>query len=233
MNTQQKETPRYYMITISSLNGRRLFYTNDERAFAISQLQDLLSSRSILEAPEPHRRLAAHIDLMAFSIHERDMRCVVFAISLSSLHTFMGALTQRIYQYQSDHRSTKDFLPKPVTMSVRLAGPHHALNTTILIHLRHSDWEFDRYSSIGFFLHDRRGDWMRPWRISRLYNNDPARYLALMSAYTPKNNLQVYKSASALTESLQIAADDQLNPLSVEKANPKLDDQSGSLLHEL
>ena len=176
------DTPHYYLVTIGSINDRRLFQTNNERAFIVSQLQDLLSSRSILEAPEPHRHLSAHIDLLGFSVHERDVRLVVFAISIEALHTLTRSLTRRLHQYQSDVRATKSAPLEPVSMTIRLSGPHHALATVTNLHLRHNDWEYDRYSSIGFYLHDRRGDWMRLWRLATVFDNDPAHYFELLEA---------------------------------------------------
>ena len=62
-------------------------------------------------------------------------------------------------------------------MNIRkLAGEHEALGLSADIHLIHKDWEYDRYSSIGFYLHDRRGDWMKLWRLTKLYDNNAAAY---------------------------------------------------------
>src|SRR5690606_10730899 len=62
-----------------------------------------------------------------------------------------------------------------------LAGPHAALQQSVVLHLQHTDWEYDRYSSIGFYLHDRRGDWMHLWRLSQLYANDSTHYQMLLA----------------------------------------------------
>ncbi len=58
----------------------------------------------------------------------------------------------------------------------KLSGKHEALALSASIHLLHKDWEYDRYSSIGFYLHDRRGDWMKLWRLTQLYDNDATLY---------------------------------------------------------
>lgn len=174
------DTPGYYLVTIGSVAGRRYLRSNDERAFVIVQLQNLLSARSILEEPLPHRRLAAHIDLLAFSLQPTDVRLVIFSISFDSVRQLSRALTERLMQYQTDRSPAKKPDLEPTAMIVRLTGPHHALSQTVSLHLRHSDWEYDRYSSIGFFLHDRRGCWMRLWRITSLYHNDSALYRQML-----------------------------------------------------
>ena len=68
-----------------------------------------------------------------------------------------------------------------VLRTKKLRGAHQALEQSVAIHSLHTDWEYDRYSSIGFYLHDRRGDWMRLWRLSQLYDNEPTHYRALVA----------------------------------------------------
>lgn len=183
MDTSQKQdTPGYYSVTISSIDERKLLSSNNDRAFIVSQLQDLLSGRSILESPAPHRHLASHIDLLAFSIQGRDIRLIAFAISPASLYELSRSITDRLRQYQDEYSAVFTKSQNPVSMLYRLTGPHHALTATINVHLRHNDWEYDRYSSIGFYLHDRRGDWMRPWRLTKLFQNEADKYRLLVES---------------------------------------------------
>ena len=64
----------------------------------------------------------------------------------------------------------------------RLAGRHEALCVSKEIHLLHEQWRYDRYSSIGFYLDDRRGDWMRPYRLTSLFNAQPKQYLQFIKS---------------------------------------------------
>lgn len=183
-------TPGYYLLTIGTVGGVRFLRSNNERAFIIAQLQDLLNTRSILEEPTPHRRLAAHIDLLAFSIQPTDIRLIIFSISRTSLAQLSRSITQRLLQFQSDNSPARRPSIQPTAMIIRLAGPHNALLQTLSLHLRHTDWEYDRYSSIGFYLHDRRGDWMRLWRLARLYKNRPSTYRHMLHPTQPKPTAQ-------------------------------------------
>lgn len=158
--------------------------SNNERAFVISQLQDLLGRGSLLEDPQVRQRLASHIDLLAFSILDTHLRFVVFSISQSTARTFAECIATRLQAYQSEWHiaPTARTTPgdEPHISCTHLAGPFAALNESVSLHLDHSDWEYDRYSSISFYLHDRRGDWMHLWRVSELYENNPALYLKLL-----------------------------------------------------
>lgn len=179
---QQMQPPHgYFLIKITSLNGSHLLSTNNERAFVVSQLQDLLSHRLLLDALPAHKQLASCIDLIAFSITRQCIQLVVFCIDTSIAAYFVNCISGRISQYKSDlspARSDSSRSQSNIQAGItRLRGPHHAMQQTIKTHLIHSDWEFDRYSSIGFYLHDRRGDWMRIWRIAKLYDQDQNQYL--------------------------------------------------------
>ena len=179
-------THGYYTLTLSSPDGSNLLDSNGERAFVISLLQDTLSPRFILNQAVAHQQLSACIDLLAFSITRKNIQLVVFTIDTRATRVLLRTIKLRLAEFQTT--ATRSFSPQahslarptPHSTTQKLYGPHHALLATLSLHHRHDDWEYDRYSSIGFYLHDRRGDWMRIWRIARLYQNDPHYYFALI-----------------------------------------------------
>ena len=167
----------YCHVTLTAPNGQRILHSNGERAFIISQLQDLLSPRFILGDVPAYRQLASCIDLLAFSLTNDAIHLVLFTIDATLAKDFTHRIAARLSQYQYEYsRNTLRPQSEARIRVVKLTGPHEALRHTITVHLLHQDWENDRYSSIGFYLHDRRGDWMRIWRLSTLYENDSAVY---------------------------------------------------------
>lgn len=172
----------YYFVTVSSATNAKLLATNNERAFVVAQLQDLLTVRSCLEEPFNRLALAYQIDLLAYSLMPYSMQFVLFAIAPSSVTALVSLITERLTAYQSDQAINRSSLIQPIIQTETLYGPHEALQTTVSLHLSHPNWEYDRYSSIGFYLHDRRGAWMRLWRLAHLYDNEPKHYLQLILA---------------------------------------------------
>jgi hypothetical protein len=172
--TTQK-TNGYYHIRVYSHGSQRFFKTNNERAFIGVQIQQLLAARSVLEDPLYAKSLAHHIDLLAFSISEDGIQLLMYCIDVSSLHHLMNILLQRLAQYRSEYQVRINQSDTSVAIR-KLAGEHEALSLSADIHLLHKDWEYDRYSSIGFYLHDRRGDWMKLWRLTKLYDNNASTY---------------------------------------------------------
>lgn len=167
----------YYRISLyPTPQNARLFRSNMSRAFIVAQLQELLAVRTILEEPLAKRFFASHIDLLAFSLLTQRVELVIFSISYPSALQFSEVLVRRIQEYTSEQLPST----KIHTEIHRLSGPHGALARSITLHLEHTDWENDRYSSIGFYLHDRRGDWMRLWRLADLFENNPENYRALL-----------------------------------------------------
>lgn len=170
-----KKTNGYYHARVCSAESSRFFKTNNERAFIRVQIQQLLAARSVLEDPLYAKSLAHHIDLLAFSISPDGLELLAYCIDISSLEHLINILLERLTQFQSEYQLYKQ---RPdASISIRkLAGEHEALSLSANIHLLHNDWEYDRYSSIGFYLHDRRGDWMKLWRLTKLYDNDASTY---------------------------------------------------------
>lgn len=177
----------YFSVQISQQHGRLLLRSNNERAFIMAQLQDLLGVRTLLEDPESRKRLSARIDLLGYSINGSCVRLLMFALSRADTQMLCQCVTQRLRQYQSDYADRHTATEYCISIK-RLRGKHQALSHSIDIHCEHRDWEYNRYSSIGFYLHDRRGDWMRIWRLSLLFENDPEIYRLLVEDKLRRRN---------------------------------------------
>jgi len=181
----RKNSYGYYTIVLSALLGRRLLYSNTERAFIVAQLQDLLSPRLLINTVPAHTQLASCVDLLAFSIRADSVQLIVFAIDRMACQYLAAELASRLTNFRDEQHTlinTAQEAPQitPYISLQKLKGPHHALQHSVTIHLQHEDWEYDRYSSIGFYLHDRRGDWVRLWRLVKLYDNNSAYYRSLV-----------------------------------------------------
>lgn len=177
----QSKSYGYYYTSISLPGEQRLIHTNNERAFVISQLQDLLSTRLLIGSIPAHKQLASCIDLLAFSITSEAIKLLVFTIDTSILAYLTNHISTRLAQYQHEYQSAQHQpIVEPRVYTKKLRGPHQALARSIELHRCHEDWEYDRYSSIGFYLHDRRGDWMRTWRLVQVYDNEASNYRLLI-----------------------------------------------------
>lgn len=185
---QPHSTHGYYTLSIAAPASNQLLTSNNERAFITSQLQDLLSPRSFMRSIPAGMQVAVCIDLLAYSIRRQAIELVVFTIDTSILDSFGSYIIQELEQYQDSNGIRRQIQPSPRAVISKLRGPHHALAMSAKLHARHEDWEYDRYSSIGFYLHDRRGSWMRTWRLAELYGNKPANYLLVMHAQLNRQN---------------------------------------------
>lgn len=197
---KQPHTYGYYHITICANGPTLLMRSNSERAFIIAQLQYFLSPRLVLGDIPAYRQLASCIDLLAFSIRSEAIHLLIFSIDADISRYFTDCITAQFQHYRDEQYPSANSAT-PLQMRVRikkLAGPHQALSHSLAIHLLHEDWEYDRYSSIGFYLHDRRGDWMRTWRLAQLYENNAELYrnLTLSQLHVPSHSHEAEPIAS-------------------------------------
>lgn len=199
MNFNKKATlAGYYLITLRPSSQGLFLSNNGERAFVVSHLQDTLTMRLLPEMQPISQNIANHIDLLAFSILKEAVQMVVFAISTSSAQLLATSLNQSIERHKNEwsqsHESPNHQTQTSISLR-KLTGQHDALQTSIQLHIGHLDWEYDRYSSVGFYLHDRRGDWMRIWRLTHLYENDTNNYRNLCLLALNNFNLETTRAA--------------------------------------
>ena len=172
---------QYYHLWIAASKDQLFFASDLDKAFFISLLQDCLSPRKRLS----HRttsdaNYAAMIDLIAFSLTNFGVNLLVYAVSTTSVQAFGQQLLTRYASYVQAQKSWEVLPFDSIFVHDLLADEHEALAVSREIHLLHDDWEYDRYSSIGFYLHDRRGDWMQAWHLANLFHNDSLWYRQFM-----------------------------------------------------
>jgi len=175
----------YFHVWISAIEGSAFFSTSADKAFFMTLLQDHLSPRGKLGDSLLYAKgYASEIDLLAYSLTKTGAHLLVHTSRKTAIEDFGQAL---LYAYQSyiQEQSKVQSLPfDTIFIFDKLTGRHEALNVSKQIHLLHEDWRYDRYSSIGFYLDDRRGDWMRPYRLTSLFESKPKIYLRFIKSQT-------------------------------------------------
>jgi hypothetical protein len=161
---------RYYHLWIAAAKDQSFFETNLDKAYMVSLFQDHLSPRI------SHQSLASEIDLIAYSLTNFGMNLLLCASSTKGVEDFGQSLLMKYADFLHQQFSWEILPFNTIFAYDILADEHEALAISREIHLLHDDWRNDRYSSIGFYLDDRRGDWLQPWRLADLYDNDPTWY---------------------------------------------------------
>jgi hypothetical protein len=159
---------RYYHLWIAAAKDQAFFETNLDKAYMISLFQDRLSPRT--------REFSSEIDLVAYSLTNFGMNLLLCASGTRAVEDFGQSLLTAYADFLNQQFSWEILPFNTIFAYDVLADEHEALATSREIHLLHDDWRNDRYSSIGFFLDDRRGDWIHPWRLADLYDNDTVWY---------------------------------------------------------
>lgn len=167
----------YYHVWILAADNLPFFINSKDKAFFISLFQDQLAHKSKVVDDLGITNYADVVDLLAYSLTPTGVHMVVYSQDEHSV----GALGQTLLTEYIDHLTLQeqvDELPFDSTFTYKkLHDVNDAFEMSLDLHLMHGDWRNDRYSSIGFYLDDRRGEWMRPWRVTAVYGNDPAVYL--------------------------------------------------------
>lgn len=173
----------YFHVWISCTRDGVFFADTTDKAFFISLIQDNLSPRFTLDRLKlTTHSYAPDIDLLAYSLTKAGVHLLVHAARKNAIEEFGQALLFSYETYLAGQRTVHALPFDSLFIFDKLVGRHEALRISRYIHLLHKDWRNDRYSSIGFYLDDRRGDWMRPYRLTTLFENKPKHYLQYMKS---------------------------------------------------
>lgn len=180
----------FYTLSISSGEIQYIIQSNTERAFIIALLQDAMRGsstyRSIKQAP-------SSVELLAFSITRKRILLLLFSYTLPAIQTLGSHLINSLTEYQEDLEVHRPRNIQPVAHLSVLKDAHAAFMSSLNIHASHSDWEYDRYSSVGFYIHQRGGSWVHTWRMGAFYNNTPETYRQLLQE-SVKNKARIGSS---------------------------------------
>ena len=174
--------PQFYTLSVKAHHlsaDRNIVNSNSERARVIATLQDALLGRVPEDSCRAVQEIQHHVDLLAFSITRTEATLLVCSLSARAVRNLGALIINNLIDFQRE-LNTLSRKVSLCTSNRPLAGEYDALDVSLDLHANHLDWEYDRYSSIGFYLHERRGAWMHIWRLSRLYDNRPDHYRALM-----------------------------------------------------
>lgn len=172
------ETGYYYHLWIAAAEDQLFFASSLDKAFFISLLQDSLSPKKKLDSCwHVHVRELAQLSLLAYSLTDFGVSLLVHCGNTHELESFGQQLLTSYIAYLQDQKAWEILPFDTIFAHDLLAGTQEALTVSREIHLLHDEWRHDHYSSIGFYLDDRRGDWIQPWRLTQMFNNDTQRYV--------------------------------------------------------
>lgn len=183
----------YFHLWISATNTTPFFTDNDDKAFFLTLIQDALSPRKKLHTTHLiATHYASEIDLLAYSLTPTGVHLLLHTSRKTAIDEFGQTLLLSYIEYLQTRGTTSALPFDSIFIFDKLMGRHEALNVSREIHLLHEDWRNDRYSSIGFYLDDRRGDWMRPYRLTSLFEGKSRQYMKFIKSQETESD-RVFK----------------------------------------
>lgn len=191
--TPKNSVPGYYHLSIHP-NKTNI---KNSKALFLSLLQEYLSPRLRLTTNNSVMyQYSKSIDLIAFTLEGSCFELVCHCTNKYVLLHFLGTI-KRDYCFHAQDEcevSTK-----------KLKDIEAVLSKTLQLHSKDLPDRYNQYSSIGFYLHDRRGDWMRLWHVAELFQDLQNEYRSLLRSTTQ----QVAESDASTHELSQLPAHQQ------------------------
>lgn len=169
--TLPNSTNGYYHLSIQTRNQ----YQPSNKPTFLYLLTHYLSPRIKFNSNDDViYRYSDSLDLLAFSIDDNRFELVIHTVSNRILRHFLGTLKRDFCFYTNND----------CCISVhQLTSQQAALEKTISVHKMIPQSRYTPYSSLGFYVNDRRGDWVRLWRMANLLGEDfSAKYQKLLDS---------------------------------------------------
>jgi hypothetical protein len=183
----QKET--YYHLWIAAAKDQVFFQTNLDKAYIVTLFQDYLSPMTNTGNKQNYSK---DLQLITYSLTQYGMNLLLLGTG-ARIEDFGQSLLTDYANYVQQQR-VWEVLPFDTIFAYDdLADEHEALAISREIHLLHEDWRSDRYSSIGFYLDDRRGDWLSAHRLADLYDNDSVWYQNYLMDNTERTETHAFE----------------------------------------
>lgn len=167
----------YVLVEINNKsNGSPIFLDGLDRAYLISLFQRYLTTnRPKFVEYSPYKNYSYDIELVAFSLTDNKASLLLYQLSVGGFEQYIRSVLLSYSRYFSKrHNQTVRLLRKP---TITFLSNKEAVLASKTIHRQTNDWRRSRYSSLGFYINERRGDWVKPVRITDAFNHSPSRYL--------------------------------------------------------
>jgi len=185
----------FYHLWIAAADEHIFFADTLDKAFFVSLFQDNLSPRKNLDMNNPFiNTTSPQVALVAYSLTKFGVNILVTAPRDSMARAFGQILLIQYMEYLSHSKKMRAVPFDTIFTHDHIDTEYEALQVSKEIHHLHEGDHYDRYSSIGFYIYDRRGDWIQPWRLTRLYKNDNDWYVQFLEDETMSvSNANHYK----------------------------------------
>lgn len=175
--TPTKASNDYVLVEINNKsNDSSIFLDGLDRAYLISLFQRYLTTnRPKFVEYSPYKNYSYDIELVAFSLTDSKVSLLLYQLSVGGYEQYLRSVLTSYKRYFSRrHNQGAVAFRKP---RVTPLSNNEAVIASKTIHRQANDWRDTRYSSLGFYINERRGDWVKPVRITSAFNNSPSRYL--------------------------------------------------------
>lgn len=147
-----------------------LFLDDQDYAVFLNLLKCCLSSQPRRDiSGKSYPLLVKKLDLICFCLMPSGFHLLVYQKEERAVRALMGSVLSNYGRHFNKKYGHGGKLLKSSPKVSRIRYLSYLEGMTRYIHLQPEKWRFYPYSSLAYYLNDKRTDWLRPGRVSRLF----------------------------------------------------------------
>ena len=189
----------YYHIYNRGVNKNNIFLDQKDRVVFLGLIKRYLSNKA---EKKPNRQAYPNyhqdIELLAFCLMNNHFHFFVFQESSTAITDFMKSLSVAYSMYFNKRYNRVGAVFQQRYRAVRIVSDSQLLHVSRYIHMNPQNYESYKWSSLPYFLNQKKADWIQPDKVLELFDKNNADYMEFLREYeNRREELALFKDQLA------------------------------------
>lgn len=172
----------YYHVYNRGINGRKIFLDEDDYAVFLNLLKRYLSKKPSKDNKgREYDNLYNSLELLSFCVMPNHFHLLIYQKDSDAITKLMGRISTSYATYFNKKYKRKGPLFQERFKASHILRDEYLQHISRYIHLNPKEYKQWQYSSLSYYLKSKKADWVRPQRITELFEKNE--YQAFIEDY--------------------------------------------------
>lgn len=180
----------YYHIYSRGVNKQEVFVDALDYAYFLSLLKRYLSNKpETSDARVAYKHFTKEISLLAYCLMPNHIHMLIHQNEKDSIARFMQSLMTSYSMYFNKRHKRVGPIFQSRYLASLIDQDNYLHHISRYIHLNPKDWRTYEYTSLPYYMNDKKAEWLNPYPILELFNSDSQEYLSFVADYEDQKRL--------------------------------------------
>lgn len=174
----------YYHLYSRGVDKQTIFRDEADKLLFLSLLKRYLSKKQLKRSKHaPYRSFASDIDLLAYCLMDNHIHLLVYQYEHAmAIADFMRRVMTTYSMYFNKKYGRVGPLFQSRYLASRIDSDSYLYHISRYIHRNPKLWSEYKFSSLRYYTGEARADWVKPYAILELFDDDPRKYMDFLAS---------------------------------------------------